>query len=25
MGLGDLFFDPDDPLHPDLDEEEDDE
>ena len=25
LGLGDLFFDPDDPLHPDLDEEEEDE
>jgi hypothetical protein len=25
MGLGDLFFDPDDPLHPDLEEEEDEE
>jgi hypothetical protein len=25
MGLGDLFFDPDDPLHPDLEDEEDDE
>jgi MoxR-like ATPase len=25
MGLGDLFFDPDDPLHPDLEEEEEDE
>jgi MoxR-like ATPase len=25
MGLGDLFFNPDDPLHPDLDDEEDDE
>jgi len=23
MGLGDLFFDPDDPLHPDLEEDED--
>ena len=25
MGLGDLFFDPDDPLHPDADDEDEDE